>query len=122
MLQDGEALLIDMDTLSYGNPILEFAIIDFTYNTFSLYEENNSKQFLGIDKDTAFKFYDLVTKYYFEGKDKNVIERNQKRIEFLCSLRIINHVYKRSKDMNILNKVGENIKSLLNEINDLNLE
>lgn len=122
MMQNGELLLIDMDTLAYSNPIIELGIIDFSYNTFNELDATNSLKFLGIDKDTALKFYNYVIKYYFGGLDSEKVERNKKRIQFICLLRIINHVNKRSKDPNILNESLNKLKNLLNDLDDLNLE
>ncbi len=57
MLQDDEVLLIDMDTLSVGNPIFEFA---FMFNAFVGYSEIDRsviKEFQGFDFDTGRSFW-----------------------------------------------------------------
>ena len=57
MLQNGECLLIDMDTLCHGHPIFELASM---FNAYRGYAETNHQQttdFLGIDYDTAGQFW-----------------------------------------------------------------
>ena len=122
MMQNGELLLIDMDTLAYGNPLIELGIIDFSYFTYNEFDDTNSLKFLGIDKKTATEFYNYVMDDYFEGLDSDKIERNRMRIKFICLLRIINHIYRRTKDPVILNEALNKIKVLLEELDDLNLE
>ena len=115
-------ILIDMDTLSYGNPIIELATIDFTYNTFNEIDENNSKHFLGISKDAASKFYAEIIRYYFDGKSNDVINKNRDRIQFLSLIRVLNHVYKRDKESPFISEAVIKIKNLANKLDDLNLE
>ena len=122
MLQNGEPLLIDMDTLSYGNPILELAIIDFNYDTFNQFDENNSIHFLGIKTEVAKKFYELVINDYFLGKKDDEIKRNKERIKLLSLLRVINHTLRRTKDEKIIKSALDSIEELIKDINDLNLE
>ena len=122
MMQNGELLLIDMDTLAYANPIIELGIIDFSYKTFNELDNTNSYKFLGIDYDTALKFYEYVIDLYFSGLDKEKVERNKNRIKLVSLLRIINHVYKRNKDSVLLVQAMDELKSLLNIVTDLNLE
>lgn len=53
MLQNGESLLIDMDTLCHGHPIFELASMYNAYQGFGELDHTVTKTFLGIDFDTA---------------------------------------------------------------------
>src|SRR5574344_1926338 len=48
MMQGNEVLLIDMDTLSYGHPIFEFASMYLAYVGFGELNHDHLKEFLGV--------------------------------------------------------------------------
>ena len=75
MQQNGENLLIDMDTLSMGHPIFEFAAIYAAYIGFSCVDPENSSKFLGITTEQCEQFWNSTLKYYFDGKDDEFIEK-----------------------------------------------
>lgn len=65
MMTSDEMILIDMDTLSKGNPIFEFAGLYMTYITFNVHEPDNTEKFLNLNKDVVTKlFYDTLKHYY----------------------------------------------------------
>lgn len=69
MLQNGECLLIDMDTLCHGHPIFELASM---FNAYRGYAETNHQQtmdFLGIDYDTAGQFWAKSLEKYLGSDD-----------------------------------------------------
>lgn len=74
MKQNGENLLIDMDTLSQGHPIFEFAAIFLAYTGFSCVDRENVYHFLGIDYEHAARFLKQTYRSYFEDKDEAFIE------------------------------------------------
>ena len=53
MQQNGENLLIDMDTLSMGHPVFELAGIYAAYIGFSCVDKNNASEFFGIKREQA---------------------------------------------------------------------
>lgn len=53
MLQNGEALLIDMDTLCQGHPVFELGSMYNAYVGFTEHENNKFNNFLGIPEKTA---------------------------------------------------------------------
>ncbi len=88
MVSSDEMILIDMDTLSRGNAVFEFAGLYMTYIAFNLHE-NNSKTFLGIDKDITSKlFYDTL-KYYFDGVDEKIYDEKLTIIKILGLVRFL---------------------------------
>ena len=66
---DGEALLIDMDTLSRGNPIFEFASIYLAYRGYGELDHSAVEDFLKIDWDLAGYILDKLFEFYFDDKD-----------------------------------------------------
>ena len=93
MISDEEIVLIDMETLSVGNPIFEFAGLYMTYILFNKQEPNNTEKFLGINKDTSSQlFYSTVRNYYnyLPYEEYNSV---LKQIEMLGNIRFLFLIY-----------------------------
>ena len=82
MVQNGELLLIDMDTLSVGHPIFELAAIYAPYCAFNEDDPGNSERFFGIKDEDATKLYNSVINLYF-GKDDPVIKDKIKLLAYI---------------------------------------
>ena len=89
MQQNGENLLIDMDTLSMGHPIFEFAAIYAAYVGFSCVDAENGAKFLGITRQQCHDFWKYTIKYYFEGEAPEKVESIVKMAETICYARIL---------------------------------
>lgn len=85
MVQQGELLLIDMDTLSVGHPIFELAAICAPYRIFNEDDPGNSDKFFGIGDADLEKLYNEVLRLYF-GKDDEVIKE---KIRLLCYIHMV---------------------------------
>jgi len=75
MLQDGEVLLIDMDTLCVGHPVFEFASVYNAYQGFSETDHSNIERFLGISFETGKELWDRTLEYYFDDKTPEEIAK-----------------------------------------------
>ena len=71
LCQGNELFLIDMDTLSVGNPIFELAGTYATYVAFEETAPGNSEEFLGLRNDLVQKMFRRVLDIYFGGKIKD---------------------------------------------------
>ena len=67
---NGEAILIDMDTLSTGNPIFEFSSIYLAYKGYGELDHSFVEDFIKLDWDTANYTYDKLVDLYFDDKDE----------------------------------------------------
>ncbi|MCF0228689.1 MAG: anti-sigma factor antagonist [Parasporobacterium sp.] len=72
-MQNGEVLLIDMDTLSYGHPVFELASMFLGFVGFSELDPSVVKKFLGIDSDTAHEIWGKFLRLYVGTDDETVI-------------------------------------------------
>ena len=70
MLQDGEVLVIDMDTLSVGDPILELCSVFNAFLGFSEYDHNVVKEFQGFDHGLSERFYYAALSRYLGTTSK----------------------------------------------------
>ena len=98
MRQNGENLLIDMDTLSMGHPIFEFAANYLTYIGFSCIDKNNVKEFLGIPYDTAVEFWRDTVKYYFDTEDEAVIRDIANKSMIIGFARLLRRTVRKAKE------------------------
>lgn len=75
MMTSDELIIIDMDTLSKGNPIFEFAGLYMTYITFDVHEPDNTEKFLNLNKYAAEKlYYDTLKHYYSDLNSDDFIK------------------------------------------------
>jgi len=122
--QNGETILIDMDTLSHGHPIIDIANVYVTYVGFTKVDRANVEEFLGITGDQAQEVWNYFKKYYFIDKSENEIENIVKKIELLSNARVLRHTARRDsqsdKSKAIIQQCAQEIHALLKEVNTLN--
>ena len=70
MLQNGEVILIDMDTLCTGHPVFELASVYNAFVGFSELDESVAMKFQGIPADTCRRIWELVLEMYFDDADE----------------------------------------------------
>ena len=70
MLQNGEVILIDMDTLCTGHPVFELASVYNAFVGFSELDESVAMQFQGFSADTCRRIWELVLEMYFDEADE----------------------------------------------------
>ena len=75
MVQKDELLLIDMDTLSVGYPIFEWAALFAPYVAFNEDEPGNSLRFFGIKDEDAVALYNALLKRYFGNDDQDIKDK-----------------------------------------------
>lgn len=95
MLSGDEPLLIDMETLSVGDPVFEFQGLYVTYQAYGEDEPDNPMQFLGIPGELAEYIWQKTLEYYFE--DAAALRAAEDRIRVLAYVRFlyllhINHI------------------------------
>ena len=96
-LQNGEPLLIDMDRLSTGHPIVELS--DLYYFYVILGEDNPSvvERFMGFSCDTAGRFMRLFLKYYLGTEDEGRLNEVAEKASLIGYSRLIRKIRKQRK-------------------------
>ena len=89
MRQNGENLLIDMDTLALGHPIFEFAAIYAAYIGFRCVSRDDFAGFLGITIEQSVDFWNYTLDAYFAGKDDAYKEEIERKAAIICYARIL---------------------------------
>lgn len=89
MLQNGESLLIDMDTLCCGHPIFELASMFNAYCGFSELDNSVSRAFLGIPHETAVELWNKSLKLYLDGADDTKVREVEEKAQIIGYTRIM---------------------------------
>ncbi len=113
MQQNGENLLIDMDTLSMGHPVFELSQMYLAYLGFSEVDHNAIEDFLGIDRKTSEQFWNSSLKYYFEGKDEAFINDAVIKARIISYTRLLRRTIRREPEKT---EIIENCKKMLCEL------
>ena len=116
MQQNGENLLIDMDTLSMGHPIYEFAAIYAAYIGYSCIDKNNSAEFFNITTEQCFELWNATKKYYFADKSEDYITNIEKKSAIICYARLFRwYSTKKSKEDELAQQIIAYCKDYLIE-------
>ena len=89
MLQNGETLLIDMDTLCMGHPVYEFAAMYLAYIGFDEETQWNTKDFLGYDRDAAEEIWKKTLVRYFGTEDEEKLQELQNKFAVIGYIRLL---------------------------------
>ena len=95
---DNETILIDMDTLAQGYPIIEFASIYLAYRGYGELDHHEVEEFLKIDWDLAGYIMEKLIHFYFEGKDDDYIEGVMNKAKVIGYTRALRRTIKRRAD------------------------
>ena len=95
MLQNGESLLIDMDTLCYGHPIFEFAGMYNAYQGFSELDHSTVERFLGITRDVATAFWHRSLELYLQTTDEAAIRAVEDKARIVGYTRLMRRSIRR---------------------------
>lgn len=102
LLQKNEIILIDMDTLSMGNPIFEFAVIFGVYKGYECVDENNPSEFIEISKEKCNEIWEKTFKYYFEDKDEKYIQSIIEKAKIISYTLIMKRKLKRKEEQYVV--------------------
>ena len=117
MMQGDEALMIDMDTLSLGNPVFDFASIYSAYSGFSEVDNTVIEKFLGISLETGLKILNRTFELYF---DPDVRELNLSKARVISYMRLLRRTIKRyPDDMAMINHCKEMLMELVPKVHNL---
>lgn len=122
-LQRGEPLLIDMDRLSAGHPIVELS--DLTYFYVILGEEDPAvvERFMGFSYDTARRFMHLFLKYYLGTEDEDRLNEVAEKASLIGYSRLIRKIRKQKNpsdaDHILVRKCVERIAGLTDRLDSL---
>ena len=115
LVQNGNYLLIDMETLSVGHPIFELASLYSAYVGLSEFNEEESMKFFGIPRKDCVNLYNALINLYF-GKDDPIIKD---KIALLSYINVYRWYRRHSDDKAAIKAYKERLLELVNKYNDL---
>lgn len=96
MVQNGEVLLIDMDTLSYGDPVFEFASIFNAYKGFYFGKKPvEGVSFIGIPYDMGVEIWEKTLRLYFNTDDEAYLNSVKDKAALLGYTRVLRRTIRR---------------------------
>ena len=95
MMQNGEVLLIDMDTLCMGNPVFEFASIYLAYIGYGELDHTKVSNFIGIPWETANKLWRDTVKLYFGTDDEEKLSQIENKARLIGYARMMRRSIRR---------------------------
>ncbi len=124
MLQDDEALLIDMDTLCHGNPVFELASIYNAYCGFSDTDHRNVKSFLGLTYEMACEIWDKTLSYYLDTTDSAKLDQARDKAMLMGYTRLLRREIRRDgfnneTGLKVIESAKNHIAELLSKVKEL---
>ena len=93
--QDGECLLIDMDTLCHGHPIFELASMYNAYVGFGLIDPGVQMVFMGLSHDTCGQFWRKSLEYYLGTQDSAIVDAVEAKAKIIGLTRMMRREIRR---------------------------
>ena len=122
MVQNGEPLLIDMDTLCMGHPVFELGSM---FNAFAGYSElnhQNMMDFFGYSYETAGKFWEISLKRYLGTEDEAVCRSVMEKAMVIGYTRMLRRAIRRPNEADSPAKIArckEMLAYLLDKVDAL---
>jgi uncharacterized protein (TIGR02172 family) len=99
MVRDGEALLIDMDTLCVGHPIFELGSMFNAFVGFSEIDHTVTQGFLGFSHELAGIFWRRALSMYLGTEEPERINEVETKAKIIGYMRLLRRTIRRSEPM-----------------------
>ena len=122
MVQNGEPLLIDMDTLCMGHPIFELGSMFNAFVGYSELDHQNMMDFFGYSFETAGKFWNTSLKTYLGTDDEAVCSAVAEKAMVIGYTRMLRRAVRRPNDADSPAKIArckEMLGILLDKVDTL---
>ena len=96
MLQNNEALLIDMDTLCHGHPVFELASMYSAYCGYPVLDHSIVESFLGISYETSVAFWKKSLELYLGTEDEAVCRSVEEKAMIISYTRIMRRAIRKN--------------------------
>ena len=122
MVQKGEPLLIDMDTLCMGHPVFELGSMFNAFIGYAELDHNITMDFFGYTFEAAGKFWDMALKMYLGTDDEKVCKDVAEKAMIIGYTRMMRRAIRRPGDADSPAKIArckEMLEVLLNKVETL---
>jgi len=122
MVQNGEPLLIDMDTLCMGYPVFELGSMFNAFIGYSELDHEVAMKFFGYTHETAEKFWDMSLKMYLGTEDEEVCKSVAEKAKVIGYTRMLRRALRRPDEADSPAKIArckEMLAVLLEKVDTL---
>ena len=112
MVQNGEPLLIDMDTLCMGHPVFELGSMFNAFIGYSELDHESTMDFFGYTFETAGKFWDMVLRMYLGTEDEAVCRSVAEKAMVIGYTRMLRRAVRRPNEADSAAKIAHCKKRL----------
>ena len=116
MVQNGEPLLIDMDTLCVGHPVFELASTFNAYVGFGELDPDVTQRFLKLDAATAKAVWDKTLRLYLNSEDAGYIQSVAEKAMVIGYTRLLRRTIRREAQTEFGQKCIAHYKKRLEEL------
>ena len=113
MIQNGEPILIDLDTLCVGHPIFEFGSMYNAFLGFSELDHDEIKIFMGYDRETAGRFWNMSLKRYLGTDDEAACRELENKARVIGYTRLLRRTLRRSDEAGAQEKIAHYKQQLI---------
>ncbi len=124
LYQNGEALLIDMDTLCHGHPVFDLAGMYNAHCGFGIADSSNVESFLDLPIGTAMAFWRRCLEKYLGTDDPITVQNVEDKARILGYTRIIRRSIRRNalgtpEGRTLISRCEEELFALLDRMDSL---
>ena len=122
MVQNGEPLLIDMDTLCMGHPVFELGSMFNAFIGYSELDHQVTMSFFGYPHEAAEKFWDMSLKLYLGTEDEAVCQAVAEKAMIIGYTRMLRRAIRRPNEAESPAKIArckQMLEMLLNKVNSI---
>ena len=116
MIQNGEPLLIDLDTLCVGHPVFEFGSMYNALIGFSELDHSVINEFMGYDHDTAKRFWNLSLQKYLGTENEELCRAVENKARVIGYTRLLRRTVRRPDEVGAREKIAYYKKHLIEVI------
>jgi uncharacterized protein (TIGR02172 family) len=123
MIQNGEAMLIDLDTLCMGHPVFELGSMFNAFIGYSELDHQVTVNFFGFAHETAEKFWDISLKMYLGTDDAQVCQSVAQKAMVIGYTRMLRRALRRPNESDSPARIArckEKLAELLKTVDTLN--
>ena len=122
MVQNGEPLLIDMDTLCMGHPVFELGSMFNAFIGYSELDHQVTLNFFGYTHETAERFWDMALKMYLGTEDEEICRSVAEKAMIIGYTRMLRRAVRHSEEADSSAKIArckEMLGILLDKVDTL---
>ena len=112
MVQNGEPLLIDMDTLCMGHPVFELGSMFNAFVGFCETDPEDIMKFFGYNQETAGRFWNMALEQYLGTDDRAVCQNVAEKAMIIGYTRILRRSLRRPDEPISAARIARSVQML----------